>query len=143
MVVIETKRCAGPCGLVLSVTQFYRNGKYIYKRCKTCQNAYTKDWQKNHPGRLEAVRRKQYRQNKAFVAEYLISHPCVDCFESDSICLEFDHIKGKKIAAISSMASWGYSLDRIEREIEKCEVRCANCHRKVTGKRRKKSKFVV
>lgn len=68
------------------------------------------------------------------IEQYLESHPCVDCSESDRIVLQFDHIKGVKIAAISNMIKNGFSLEKIFIEIEKCEVRCANCHLKKTAK---------
>lgn len=65
------------------------------------------------------------------IIEYLATHPCVDCGETDNIVLEFDHL-GDKVADLSSYASGGRTWARIEAEIEKCEVRCANCHRRKT-----------
>jgi hypothetical protein len=35
------------------------------------------------------------------------------------------------------MISVGYSWEKIEAEISKCEVRCANCHRKRHAKLRR------
>lgn len=75
-------------------------------------------------------------RNKEFVRNYLEVNPCVDCGESDIIVLEFDHIKGTKIGNIGDMQRDGYSIDKIKEEIAKCEVRCANCHRRITFKRR-------
>ena len=75
-------------------------------------------------------------RNIAFVNEYLATHPCVDCPESDPIVLEFDHVRGKKHKEVSDMAQKAYSIKTIEEEIAKCEVRCANCHRRVTYYRR-------
>jgi len=37
---------------------------------------------------------------------------------------------------ISDMSNRGYSFKSIEKEMEKCEVRCANCHRIITTKRK-------
>ncbi|MBD2564531.1 HNH endonuclease [Nostoc linckia FACHB-391] len=59
---------------------------------------------------------------------------CVDCGEADPIVLEFDHIQQKKYG-ISRMVYAGMGVDSISKEIEKCEVRCANCHRRATAKR--------
>ena len=65
--------------------------------------------------------------------DYLLNHSCIDCGEDDPIVLEFDHInpddKSSSVAALISR----YSLNRLIAEIEKCEVRCANCHRRKTA----------
>ena len=86
--------------------------------------------------------RKARRRNKAYreeihkkVFEYLSCHPCVDCGESDSVVLEFDHIESeKKRAEVSRMISDFRSWKLILEEIAKCEVRCANCHRRKSAK---------
>lgn len=64
------------------------------------------------------------------LARYLLEHPCVDCGESDIRCLDFDHVDPTtKVADISVMVMNAWPWDRIMAEIEKCVVRCANCHR--------------
>ena len=40
---------------------------------------------------------------KTFVQEYLSTHPCVDCGETNPIVLEFEHVRGKKKASISKI----------------------------------------
>lgn len=77
-------------------------------------------------------------RSKAYVDNYLMSHPCVDCGESDIIVLEFDHVRGVKKYEISNMKFSAMSIATIQKEIDKCEVRCANCHRRVTYKRKHK-----
>lgn len=70
---------------------------------------------------------------KSIVRNYLASHPCVDCDESDIVVLEFDHInRSKKIGNISTMVRSSVSVEKLVDEIKKCEVRCANCHRRKT-----------
>lgn len=79
---------------------------------------------------------REYRYAKArAVHEYLLSHPCVDCGEPDPVVLEFDHVRGDKKANVKRMLAGTYSLDSVFTEIAKCEVRCANCHRRITAKR--------
>lgn len=65
---------------------------------------------------------------KNFVNGYLASSSCVDCGETDPVVLHFDHVRGEKIKAVSYMIYHEFSLCRIVLEIEKCDVRCANCH---------------
>lgn len=69
------------------------------------------------------------------VLAYLAAHPCVDCGESDPVVLEFDHVRGVKEFNISCAVQCGYGMHRINLEIAKCEIRCCNCHRRVTAKR--------
>lgn len=68
---------------------------------------------------------------RKYILDYLISHPCVDCGERDPAVLEFDHVRDKKLFTISLKCN-NYSLDKIKDEIEKCEIRCTNCHLKRT-----------
>ncbi len=63
---------------------------------------------------------------------YLATHPCIDCGEADAVCLEFDHVRGPKRGNIGTMLG-DHSWETIEAEIAKCEVRCANCHRRRTA----------
>jgi hypothetical protein len=73
---------------------------------------------------------------KAYVRQHLLTHPCVDCGEHDPVVLEFDHVTGQKVRDVGSMARAGWNLAAIQAEIAKCEVRCANCHRRITARRR-------
>jgi len=74
---------------------------------------------------------------KRFITfNYLLGHPCVDCGENNPVCLEFDHIDPKKkITTISDMiVGYNYSIEDLILEINKCEIRCGNCHAKRTSK---------
>jgi len=68
---------------------------------------------------------------RMWVWGYLLAHPCVDCGETDIRVLEFDHRDPKeKSGEISRMVNDRCGVQRIEAEVEKCDVRCANCHRR-------------
>ena len=58
---------------------------------------------------------------------------CVKCGENGPVVLEFDHVRGKKKANITDMAHAGYSIKTLQEEIDKCQVLCANCHRRKTS----------
>ncbi len=67
------------------------------------------------------------------IGRYLSDHPCVDCGESDLRVLDFDHREGaSKHTEVMKLAQDGYSIARVLAEIEKCDVRCRNCHARVT-----------
>lgn len=92
-------------------------------------------YQKNHASKIHQRRKKTQIRNKQFVYGYLLTHPCVDCGERDPVVLEFDHRDSaiKKEGVAELMFSL-YSLEHLKEEIEKCAVRCANCHRRKTAK---------
>tara|TARA_R110000824_G_scaffold2102_1_gene10027 strand:+ start:1966 stop:2337 length:372 start_codon:yes stop_codon:yes gene_type:complete len=80
--------------------------------------------------------KKQNYKNRKYIAFIKSLSECVDCGEDNTIVLEFDHVRGVKKNNVSDMANQSYSFRTIQKEIDKCEVRCANCHRIVTHERR-------
>lgn len=78
-------------------------------------------------------KREQRRQYAArvrhFIDDYRATHPCVDCGEANPVCLEFDHrVPAEKLFNVAGMR--GQTLVKVKAEIEKCDIRCCNCHRK-------------
>lgn len=73
---------------------------------------------------------------REYVLNYLATHFCETCGESDMRVLEFHHVRGEKYKAVAYMVSGGYSVERIQEEIDKCQILCANCHRKITVEER-------
>ncbi|MFZ1018790.1 MAG: hypothetical protein WAN39_13065 [Candidatus Cybelea sp.] len=67
------------------------------------------------------------------MVEYLKGRGCVECGENDLRVLDFDHVRGKKEGNVSVMVGYGVSWERLSAELAKCEIRCANCHRKRTA----------
>lgn len=56
---------------------------------------------------------------------------CKSCGETHPAVLDFHHRDPRqKVESISRMFRKKYTLEQIQREIEKCDVLCANCHRK-------------
>lgn len=84
------------------------------------------------------ARQQQLRPKlRAFTDRYKIFCGCVDCgYKGHPAALQFDHVRGTKFKNVSTMVSECYTLERIKKEIRKCEVRCANCHMVVTNERR-------
>lgn len=131
------KQCCR-CKELKPVEAFGRNKQQkdgLQKYCKECGRASGRRHYLKNKQRKLAIREATHaarRRNMQFVFNYLQSHPCVDCGEDDPVVLEFDHLRDK-YKTISKLITYACSLDRIFREIEKCEVRCANCHRRKTA----------
>ena len=104
--------------------------KYHEKRI-----ASAKAYKANNIEKARALGRRAVARSRlrlvTHIMEYLSAHPCVDCGETDPIILEFDHVRGKKLGNVSVIATKG-SMKNLVAEIAKCEIRCANCHRRKT-----------
>src|SRR5688572_17252095 len=84
----------------------------------------------------QKINKENARQRaREIITEYFATHPCVDCGETDSVVLTFDHIGIDKRDNVSDMVRNGLSVDTIRAEIAKCEVVCYNCHAIRTQKR--------
>ena len=107
----------------------YHTNKKEYDRALT----FMKIKRKN--GETYKNRRSVKARNREYINDYLKSHPCVDCGISDRRVLEFDHVRGIKFGNVSKSIGECWNLQRLSDEIEKCEVRCCNCHRIKTRER--------
>jgi hypothetical protein len=84
---------------------------------------------KKHIALVKANQERVRAETQIKLWKYLTGKKCQDCPETDPIVLDFDHIRGTKRQSISKMighVSWSTLLQ----EIDKCEIRCANCHRR-------------
>lgn len=138
-----TKACT-MCSVVRPITDFARapkRGRLHYSaRCKPCMRRYMNDWYRRDPERRRQIR-SDAAEFRAATIEWLTAHlcanPCVDCGEKDLRTLDFDHRDdATKVAAVSTMLHHKWSLVKVKAEVAKCEVRCANCHRKRTANMR-------
>ena len=93
-------------------------------RCPECKRL-----RKNEKARIAAINRKH--QNRVRLWNYLKEHPCVDCGEADFLILQFDH-KDRTLKVLDIKDSLDFSWAKLEKEINKCEVRCPNCHARRT-----------
>lgn len=109
----------------------------LQPHCRECNRRASKAYYRRDRARhKEDVRVNNERyaaRNRAILLDYLRGHPCVDCGEDDLLVLEFDHVRGTKVRGVFLMAAQGANPAKILAEIEKCEVRCVNCHRRRTG----------
>jgi hypothetical protein len=133
------RRCIW-CNLLKPLSAFALRRKALGTRqshCRACHAAYRKShYLRNRPeyiAREVARTRRRRAENRRLLRAYLRSHPCVDCGETDIITLQFDHrdpaTKRQDVALLVIGKPWSV----VSTEIEKCDVRCANCHRRRTA----------
>lgn len=135
------KRCVR-CRKLKPLDAFAWKQKSQAKRvahCRTCQAAYhRKHYEANRERYIRkaaAITRQKLERRWDLLVGYLSDKQCVDCGEKDLLVLEFDHL-GDKLFNVSfgiRNRSWSAVLE----EIQKCEVVCANCHRRRTAFRAK------
>ncbi len=133
-------RVCTKCGAEKAAVDFRwrdKKKKVLQSWCRECSKEHEKIlWKSDAPYKNA---HKQYckdrkRRNSQYSWDYLSTHPCVDCNERDPVVLDFDHIDPEsKNMTVSRMLTTGCSIEKIQSEIDLCQVRCANCHRRRTA----------
>lgn len=120
----------------ISEFNFRNKSKGIrYKFCRDCSkkkwnNQYSKN-KEYYLNKQKKIRKRLRGDNSQKIWDYLKSHPCIKCGETNPILLEFDHLRDKKYN-VSHMIK-DYSWSSILKEIDKCQVLCVTCHRLKTA----------
>lgn len=114
--------------------------KLYYHRTKEERRSYRKAYNESH--RLEA---RRYVLTNHIDYCYLIPKykdiPCLDCGNIfPFVAMDFDHrpdeVKLFKVCSLSKLKATAENISLIEKEIAKCDLICANCHRVRTHHRR-------
>jgi len=112
--------------------------------CKDCMRAYNREHYNSNKQYYLDKARKRNDSIKASLYEvafqHLLGHPCVDCGEDDPLVLEFDHRKDK-VDNILTLIMQCCSEATLIKEISKCDVRCRNCHIRLTAKQQNSWKY--
>jgi hypothetical protein len=133
-------RACGRCGQRKPAAEFAWRRKARGQRdnyCRPCRADYKRQHYSAHRERYvaNATQRKRTtsRERASLLVAFFRDRPCADCGESDPLVLEFDHLAHKSFNIAKGIRdhSWQSVLD----EISKCEVVCANCHRRRTALR--------
>lgn len=127
------KRCYF-CKELLDESNFNKNkNRYdgLQGQCKKCNVIILKEHYIKNRQREIAKRNKRRSDLIKKLREFKKTLKCEKCCENDWRCLDFHHLKDKQFV-ISEMPRLGYCFTNILKEIEKCMVLCANCHRKET-----------
>lgn len=107
-------------------------------RCQLCTKAASEYQKKRRLNRPDITARNRelalaYRRKLIEHMKLIKNNPCTDCgIKYPYYVMHFDHLDKKtKIAGIAQLQS----IARINEEVKKCELVCANCHAERTQKR--------
>lgn len=106
---------------------------------KAYQKKYAAQWYKDNKEITLKRSRKSTKanreRNQKFVREIKESNPCKDCgIKYPHYVMDFDHLDNK-LDCVANMVGSSLSLETIQKEIDKCDLVCSNCHRTRTWKR--------
>lgn len=103
--------------------------------CRPCQSEYRKaHYQANKKKYVDKAKIWTEARKREFFT-WLRDQKCVDCGNDDLRVLEFDHRNPEsKSGNISRMLTEASSA-KLEEEMAKCDIVCANCHRIRTAER--------
>ncbi len=88
-------------------------------------------------------RRRRRAEWNELTAGIKLARGCCECgWCEHAEALEFDHVRGSKLHAVSVLANRTWAKERLLEEMAKCDVVCVNCHRIRTYERRIESEKV-
>ena len=93
--------------------------------------AYQKEWEARNRDKRRGYCQKYSDRLRDFINNLKSESGCSQCPEKDWRCLDFHHRNpSEKTIEIVRAVRLGWGRDRIQKEVDKCDVLCANCHRK-------------
>jgi len=145
--VSENKICA-KCKNSMPLNAFGKNSfmpDKLTRMCITCTRKYTylnylnhkeecdarsKTWRSENRARINEIARKSSKKKRSILKKLrdkIVSQfPCYICHEPRIACLEFHHLNPHTKERHACQSS---SVSMFLKEVSKCIVLCANCHR--------------
>lgn len=117
------------CRIEKDLSAFSKKGKGLQAQCKACRKLwFAEHYSKNKQyyidrNKVTAAKTRQWYN------EYKTTLSCQICGEDHPACLDFHH-RDPREKEVSVGAAVRHSRAKLLREIAKCDVLCANCHRK-------------
>jgi hypothetical protein len=115
------------------LSEFNKHERGLTAWCKDCVRERSRQYYKEKSNVLKEKRKHYYEQKRQWFNDYKKTLKCSKCDENHIACLEFHHLnpKEKDFTISEALQRLNLNKDLILKEIEKCEVLCSNCHRKL------------
>jgi hypothetical protein len=89
-------------------------------------------WYKENAPQVRAAVAQRKEKLREWFAEYKSTLRCQQCGEDDIVTLDFHHREPNgKDASIARAIHDNWGIERVLKEITKCDILCGNCHRKL------------
>lgn len=125
------------CKVLKSVDGFHKKSKSkdgIQNICKECSSKFSRKYYLSHTESHRHVTKLRGRTIRKAIKDFIdtikIAYGCQLCGEKEPCCLDFHHKENKEFNVSQAYTNM-ISKERLEKEIKKCIILCANCHRKV------------
>ena len=136
----KTHKECSVCNKTKAVTEFYKmkrkGGFYYTPDCKQCRCKVVKKWREENQQtvyKMEKAKRNKRREEKTAIVLELKKRGCSSCGgQFEHYQLDFDHVRGKKVQEIACMVRNATAVSTFKKELEKCDLMCAICHRRKT-----------
>jgi len=118
-------------------------GKKRYNADKEYKLQKNKEWRDNNKYEVQQYQHEWYTKHKEtklmqaklrcqcikkFINEDALKRGCTKCgFRSCAQSLHFHH-RDPKTKKFEVSQGWAYTMEKIQEEMDKCDVLCANCH---------------
>lgn len=99
------------------------------KICKDCFKKYKDSHYENNKEYYIEKNKRNKLKIKEFIQEYKEKSSCKLCGENHIATLDFHH--KDPLVKDFSLSNYNWGIERVKKEIEKCEILCSNCHRKL------------
>lgn len=133
-----TEKLCACCNQIKSIEHFWKRARAkdgFTPSCIDCvrkqnQQSYKNHWVKNRK-RIDCNHYRKVEELREWVNQIKHEHGCLFCEQNEPVCLQFHHIKKEtKYLCISALIN-RKQKQKIEEEMKKCVVVCANCHLKL------------
>jgi hypothetical protein len=130
------KKCAG-CKTMKQTSSFNRSSLQksgLRTRCKDCERIAARLFYKNNPTpyrQRAKVQKKKLKETLFRCMDWLRLSGCVFCGEKEACALDFHHMQpGRPVTQAAN-----HSRSSFIKEVCKCILVCATCHRKCHAKK--------
>ena len=126
----STHKVCNECRKIKLLSEYHLNKRLVggvVGTCKKCRSSYNKRWRQNTSTDYREVANSKNRDKKQKLVN-LFGNKCLDCQATFPLCVyDFHHldptIKDREISYLIR------SPEKLMKEIDKCVMLCANCHR--------------